>query len=101
MEVALPPQAGEGGEQRAAALRLEDAHPQDSAPVLQQLLLATADMDRLHERHVSPVVVLQRQVVDGHITVLLVIVVRVFVAVHLMPARVRLVPVVGEDRSDQ
>ncbi len=107
LEVALPPQAGVCGEQRPAALGLQDAHPQDGPPVLQQLLLLAADMNGLHQRHIpmsSPAAarVHQRQVVDGHFPVLLVVGVgSVSVAVVFVSAGVGLIPVVGGDGGDQ
>ena len=107
LEVALPPQAGVCGEQRPAALRLQDAHPEDGPPVLQQLLLSAAHMNGLHQRDVplpgpAAAGVHQRQVVDRHLPVLLVVGVgTVAVAVVLVSAGVGLVPVVGGDGGDQ
>lgn len=107
LEVALPPEAGVCREQRPAALGLQDAHPEDGPPVLQQLLLSAAHMHGLHQCHVplprpAAAGVHQRQVVDGHLPVLLIVGVgSVSVTVVLVSAGVSLVPVVCGDGGDQ
>lgn len=104
MEIAFPPKSRIGGEKRAPALRLQNAHAQNRSPVLQQFLLSTPYVDGLHESQVALRIpaVHQRQVIDGHIPVLLVVGLRpVLVAVILVSPGVGFVPVVGKDRSDQ
>lgn len=104
LKVAFPPQARICREQRSPALRLQDPHPQYRPPVLQQFLLSAPDMDRFHEREVAPGVaaVHERQVINGHISVLLVVIVRaVLVAVLFVSPSVRFIPMIRENSGDQ
>lgn len=104
LEVAFPPKSKVGGKERAPTLRLQNAHAQNRPPVLQQFLLSTPYMDGLHGSQVALRIptVHQRQVIDGHLPVLLVVGLRaVLVAVLLVSPGIGFVPVVGKDRRDQ
>lgn len=107
LEIALPPESIVCGEQRPSTLALQDSHPQDGSPVLQQLFLSAAHMHGLKQRHIplprpAAAGVHQRQVVDGHLPVFLVVGVgTVSVAVVLVSAGVGLIPVVSGDGRDQ
>lgn len=99
-EVALPPEAGVGGEERPAALGVRPPEPQQRAPGLGVRVPGAAREQPAPERGRVP----ERQVRQRHQAVLLVRGVgagAAELAALLVAPGVRLVPVVGEDGRDQ